>query len=183
MRETIDKQFLELLRPCISRWNNYLHHHEGFKGSVLEFLALEHITVDDKMWVCLRLEVLPLPIIQEFAIRCAESVLHNFEQQYPNDKRPREAIEVARKVIAGELPSSAAMSAAESAKNAALNARSAARSAAFSATNATNAASAAWSAESVASAARSVTWSATNVEDDPRLGVLTKLLNEVCHEK
>ena len=37
-----------------------------------------------------------------FACDCAEHVLHLFEKQYPNDKRPREAIEVARQYANGE---------------------------------------------------------------------------------
>ena len=36
-----------------------------------------------------------------FACDCAEHVLHIFEKQYPNDKRPRIAIEVARKYANG----------------------------------------------------------------------------------
>ena len=37
-----------------------------------------------------------------FAADCAEHVLPLFEQRYPDDKRPREAIEVARRFARGE---------------------------------------------------------------------------------
>ena len=80
----------------------------------------------------------------------AMNCLSNFEDKYPEDKRPREAIEAKIEFLKGEITEeelSAAWSAAESA------ARSAAESAAWSA---------AWSAARSAtwSAARSATWSA-----------------------
>jgi hypothetical protein len=42
----------------------------------------------------------------------AESVLHIFEEQYPNDKRPRQAIEIFRKEDATQQEMAAAMDAA-----------------------------------------------------------------------
>lgn len=66
------------------------------------------------------------------AIFASELVLDNFEKKYPNDKRPRKAIEAAKKVLKNntEKNRSAAESAAWSAeRNAASAARSAARSA------------------------------------------------------
>ena len=91
------------------------------------------------------------------SIFSAELCLKNFEKLYPDDKRPREAIEAAKKVLEADTEEnrSAAESAAESAE-------SAARSAAESAESAESAAeSAARSAESAArSAARSAAWSA-----------------------
>ena len=98
------------------------------------------------------------------AIFAARLCLKNFEDVYPNDHRPRLAIEAAE---AYQLnPSKAARSAArsaawsaESAASAARSAASAARSAAWSAARsaasaAWSAASAAWSAESAESAAK-----------------------------
>lgn len=38
-------------------------------------------------------------ILIEFACRCAEHVLHIFEDKYPDDKRPRQAIEAAKLCI------------------------------------------------------------------------------------
>jgi len=89
------------------------------------------------------------------AIFSAELVLENFEKKYPDDKRPRNAIEAAKKVFIDDTEEnrsawSAARSAAESAWSAWSAAESAARSAARSAAK-----SAAWSAESAESA-----WSA-----------------------
>ena len=87
-------------------------------------------------------------ILIEFACRCAEHVLHFYEDKYPDDKRPRLAIEATRVRITDKSPAaesaawSAAWSAAESVAESA--AESAARSAARSA--AESAAESAWSA-------------------------------------
>ena len=40
----------------------------------------------------------------EFACRCAEHVLHFYEDKYPDDKRPRLAIEAARQCITNKTP-------------------------------------------------------------------------------
>ena len=71
----------------------------------------------------------------EFACRCAERVLHFYEELYHNDERPRQAIEKARiciidkSVAARSAAESAAWSAASAARAAARAARSAAREA------------------------------------------------------
>jgi hypothetical protein len=84
----------------------------------------------------------------------AEMCLKEFEKLYPDDKRPREAIDAARAVLAHDTAKnrSAAESAARSAaESAAWSARSAARSARSAAWSARSAAwSAAWSARSAA---------------------------------
>ena len=119
-------------------------------------------------------------ILHEFACQCADNTIHYFEEKFPDDKRPRLAIEARRKFKNGEISAeeltaarSAAWSAARSAADSAV--RSAARSAAESATDSA-AWSAAWSAarsaaESAArstvrsaarSAAESAVWSAQN---------------------
>jgi len=66
------------------------------------------------------------------AIYASETVIENFEKQFPNDKRPREAIEAAKAWITNpcESTESAADSAAVSAESAAVSAWSAAWSAA-----------------------------------------------------
>jgi len=98
------------------------------------------------------------------AIYSAELVIKNFEKEFPDDKRPREAIKAAKKWLKNptEENRSAAESAAWSARSAAWSAaRSAARSAAWSAGSAAGAArSAAWAARSAGSAAGSAARSA-----------------------
>lgn len=54
-----------------------------------------------------------------FACDCAEHVLHIYEKCYPDDKRPREAIEVVRKWIRGEVDAAARAAAWAAARDAA----------------------------------------------------------------
>ena len=93
------------------------------------------------------------------SVYAAYLCLDNFEKVYPDDKRPRQAIEAAERYvksptkknqIAAESARSAARSAAESARSAAWSAARSAESAARSA--ARSAESAAWSARSAESA-------------------------------
>jgi hypothetical protein len=106
-----------------------------------------------------------------YAVYAAEQVIDNYEKEYPDDDRPRKAIQAAKRYIKNPTAQNklAARSAAadawssarsaESAESAARSAESAAWSAARSAASA--AWSAAWSAESAGRAvARSVAWSA-----------------------
>lgn len=83
-----------------------------------------------------------------FAADCAERVLHVFESQYPDDDRPRKAIETARRYargVASEEELDTARTAAWSAARSGSAARSAALSAAWAAAR-----SAAWAAGSAA---------------------------------
>jgi len=43
-------------------------------------------------------------LLAEWALQCAEHVLHLFEQEAPEDSRPRDAIGVGRSWIRGEVP-------------------------------------------------------------------------------
>ncbi|KKK98132.1 hypothetical protein LCGC14_2645780 [marine sediment metagenome] len=63
------------------------------------------------------------------SIFAAELILDNYEKEYPNDSRPRDAIKAAKKVLKHDTIKnrSAARSAAESAMSAAESAMSAAR--------------------------------------------------------
>jgi len=111
------------------------------------------------------------PQAVKYAIYSAELAINNYEAKYPSDKRPREAIEAAKRWL--EDPSednqkaaeSAAWSAAwsaESAEYAAWSAEYAARFAAWSAEYAAGSAagSAEYAAEYAEYAARSAAWSA-----------------------
>ena len=99
----------------------------------------------------------------QFAVLCAESVLHIYENQYPDDNRPRKAIEAAQNYL--KKPSNAAAKAANAAAKAANAAAKAAyvAKAAYAAYAAYEAAYAAYAAKAayVAYAAK-----AANVEID-----------------
>ncbi|NCN87228.1 hypothetical protein GW932_05330, partial [archaeon] len=138
-------------------------------------------------------------IFKPFAIWCAKQCLVNYEKEYPNDKRPHEAIQAAEdyidekitldelniKISAAWSARSAAWSAAESAWSAAWSAAESAWSAARSA--ARSAWSAAWSArsaaESAAESAWSAAWSAAESAQNEKLKELIKPYIEDIEEK
>jgi hypothetical protein len=62
----------------------------------------ERKIVTRKMRIVERIETWNDRSARLFAADCAERVLKHFEDRYPNDKRPREAIEVARRFARGE---------------------------------------------------------------------------------
>ena len=107
------------------------------------------INTDDK-FVASEMKIIKrLPvkkILVKFAVLCAKRCLTNYEKEYPNDDRPRKAIEAAENYV--KNPTKENESAAWSAGSAAWSAGSA-RSAAGSAR------SAAWSARSAARSAGS----------------------------
>ena len=86
----INTEKLKELNPCVDRYRNWLEHYSEFCGSFNEFLDLDKITYDDKIFVIKKL--VPKEVLVKWAILCAESVLHFFERKFPNDKRPRDCI-------------------------------------------------------------------------------------------
>ena len=64
--------------------------------------VLEVCGLDDAIW-CLCIVIEPADTeIRLFACDCAERALHIWEENYPDDKRPRQAIETARKYAMGQ---------------------------------------------------------------------------------
>jgi len=88
---TINTEKLKELKPCTERFKNWLENYSEFNGTFVKFLDLPKISYDDKIWVSKK--VLTRDILEQWAILCAESVLHIFESKYPEDKRPRECLE------------------------------------------------------------------------------------------
>jgi hypothetical protein len=121
-------------------------------------LLLETNDLDDTLWV-LDFAVQNERICRLFAADCAEQVLHLFEEEYPDDKRPRQAIEVARDPTASDAARAAARAAAWDAARAA--ARAAATDAARAAARAA-ATDAAWDAawDAARAAATDAAWDA-----------------------
>jgi hypothetical protein len=105
----------------------------------------------------------------QFAVLCAEGVLHIYENQYPDDNRPRKAIEAAQNYLkkpsnAAAKAGNAAAYAAYAAGNAAANAAAYAAKAAYEAGNA--AAYEAYAAYAAGNAAAYAAAYAANVEID-----------------
>lgn len=97
----INIELIKSFNPCQDGLDNFIKHHKDFSGSELELLELDNVSVSDKLWLLLRKEFIPENDLHELACKFAESVLHIFEDEYPNDKRPRKAIEAKRKFIKG----------------------------------------------------------------------------------
>jgi len=121
-------------------------------------VAGEHIDDDDKQcWERMRVVeswVWTKEMSVRLAIYSATLVLENFEDKYPDDDRPRKAIQAARAYLKGTISESAAHAAAGAAWDAARSAASAAESAAHAAASAAeSAARAAWGAAHAAESA------------------------------
>ena len=119
--------------------------------------VLEHNGLDDALWAlecCEPIEERDR-IARLFICDCAERVLHLFEEKFPDDKRPRQAIEVARRFAIGQATIEELRDAREAAW--------AAWEAGAAAWEAAEAAGAAWEAgeaAEAAGAAREAAWGA-----------------------
>jgi hypothetical protein len=72
----------------------YPHLSMESEGTLIEILNDEKITLSDRLWaVC---HLMPEKVQRLFACDCAEKVLPIFENKYPTDRRPRNAITAAR---------------------------------------------------------------------------------------
>jgi hypothetical protein len=89
----INKQVIAALNPCADRFNNYVINNQDKDFTVQDFLGLDNITYSDKIWVMTRLMTTEQCI--KWSIACADSVISLYEDKYPNDNRPRKAIEAA----------------------------------------------------------------------------------------
>jgi chemotaxis protein histidine kinase CheA len=162
----INLEYIKTFNPCSSGVNEYIEAgYENFSGTVLEFLNLNKVSIKNRLWVVLRPEIISENDLHELACKFAESVLHIFEKEYPEDKRPRLAIEAKRKWLKKEITDSELDAARVAVWNAARDAASAARAAAWAAAWETaNAARAA--ARVAANAARDAAWEAANAARD-----------------
>jgi hypothetical protein len=75
-------------------YQNYVKHYSDWKGSLSQFLKLNKVKHEDKLWIFLF--VISRSNLPLFAADCAESVLYIFEKKYPTNDEPRKAIKTAR---------------------------------------------------------------------------------------
>ena len=141
--------------PCQSGLNNLIKHYPKLDMLMSEFLALEQIPYDDKIWLTIIL--VDRSILKQWAVECAEQVLSNYNELFPKDKRVTDCIETTKRYLEGNesimnvnTAKSAARSAAKSTESAttAWGAKSAAMSAAWAAESALY--NTGWGAESAA---------------------------------
>jgi hypothetical protein len=117
---------------------NYLGKTEADDEPLELRTILESNGIDDTLWAFRAVEGKDKEI-RLFATDCAEMVLPIYEKQYPNDNRPRKAIQAARDYANGLISAkefAAARAAAWAAASAAMDAAWAARAAASAARDA-----------------------------------------------
>ena len=184
MKITLD--IIKSFNPCGDGIEKFEKQYPNYKGTLVEALQLQDVSYSDKIWLVCR--VLDTKILIQWSIDCAESVVDNYNNAYPNDTRVSDCIEVTKGYLLGthsldEL--SAAWSAAQSARSAAESAaqsasESASESAAQSASESaarSAALSAAWSAaQSARSAAESAAYSE---QEDINLSLLITLVDNL----
>lgn len=111
MKTTLNE--IRKYRPCADGWKTLLASLNKTEADD-EPLSFSHILasngIRDAIW-CTR--VLPKNEIVSFAADVAESVLHIYESKYPDDGRPRKAIESARKYSAAAAAAAFAAAAAD----------------------------------------------------------------------
>ena len=113
--DKLNKEVIKALKPCKDRFDNYLNHYKDFDSNLEEFILLENITYKDKVWVVTKLFTRDQNV--KWSLLCASKVLSIFESAYPNDKRPRQALEAAENFL--NNPNEETMSAASYAADAA----------------------------------------------------------------
>ena len=67
----INAKIISDLKPCRDRHMNWIEHYSDFDGDILDFLELDKITAEDKVWVAVR--VMPRLLVEVFAIDCSLS--------------------------------------------------------------------------------------------------------------
>jgi hypothetical protein len=154
MTTTLNK--IKTHSPCENGWNKLLNH-LGKTQADDEPLSIATIIqsngIIDAVWALCAVEGKDKEI-RLFAADCAESVLHIYENKYPNDDRPRKAIQAARNYANGVITLKELAAARDAAWDAA---RDAAGDAGYAARAARGAA---WDAARAAGAARGAAWDA-----------------------
>jgi hypothetical protein len=151
---------------CIESYRKFAKFKGGIKkwGKDTPFPLSEVLEVcglNDALWA-LRIVIEPADReMRLFACDCAERVLPIFEEEYPNDNRPRQAIETARRFALGKATQEELATAEATARAIAAATATAAAEAAWAATRAT--AATVWGAATRARAATvwvAATWDA-----------------------
>jgi len=161
MRKTLSVKYLKSIYACSSAIDEFAAQPERDTKKIL-YLMIEQEKLGWTNWLICRLFPTRKTKVQ-YAIFAARQVLDIWEAKYPNDKRPRLAIEAAEVCL--KSPTTKNKSGCSAAYSAAYSAASAAYSAARAAYSAASAASAAYSAASAASAARAADSSADSAAE------------------
>jgi hypothetical protein len=159
----ITKEQIQVHNPCKDGLDWYLKN--GSEDLLDTLLRVNTFNSSYARWLFTKL--MTIKQNREIAIFSAEQVLHIFEKKYPNDKRPREAIEAAKAVLENDTAENrerARQARAYAAAAAAAAAAYAAYAAAYAAYAAADAA-AAYAAAAAAAAAYAAAYAAYAAAD------------------
>jgi len=173
----ITTEFIMSHGPCPDYPRSRIAQLIGSGKTPLQILELD-IPAKDRVWVMTREGILTHSELVQFAINCAERVLEDFESRYPSDKRPRVAIETAKKWLRNPTSANAANAAYAAANAAAANAAYAAYAAAYAANAAANAAYAAYAAANAAANAAYAAYAAANAEPENQMSDLRRIIQK-----
>ena len=88
----LNVEIIKNMNPCKSRFDdNFLVHYPKYDSNFEQFLSLDRIAYEDKIWVARRL--LNKNQLVHFAVLCAQSVLSIYENKYPDDNRIKDCVE------------------------------------------------------------------------------------------
>jgi hypothetical protein len=89
-------KLIKKLNPCKDRFDNFLKEYPNYKGDWYDFLSLDRISYEDKIWVAARL--MNKEQLVRWSILCAESVLYIYEAKHPESKEVRNLLEYLNKI-------------------------------------------------------------------------------------
>jgi hypothetical protein len=161
----ITKKWLEEKEACQSGKDWVIENYPNLEGVELVKRLMDK-DLSWSNWIIVR--IMNYKQYVSYAVFSAEQVIDIYEKKYPDDKRPRKAIEAAKKCI--DNPSKENKAYADSSASAAASAASAASSAAASAASA--AASAAYAAYADSSAAAASAASAAYARKEMQIKIL-----------
>ncbi len=96
--------------PCEDGWEKLLKHLGKTKAdnNPLKFSTIiESNGLDDALWCLCSICPEYDKEVRLYAADCAERILYSYEAKYPDDKRPRLAIEAARQYARGKITADA----------------------------------------------------------------------------
>jgi len=95
--KTITKKWLVEKNACQDGYNWFVEQGKEVEPIPLLNLLIKKNQLEWANWLLVR--VMEYKQYVSYAVFAAEQVIKNYEKQYPDDKRPREAIEAAKKCI------------------------------------------------------------------------------------
>ena len=118
----ITREWLKEIDAC-SEGVDWFHNQKETDGTKVIKKLIKEDRIDWANWTICRVFSKKQKI--QYAVYAAEQVIDIFEKKYPDDKRPRKAIEAAKKCIENDTEENRSAASAESAARSAASAESA----------------------------------------------------------